>query len=191
MFIDFVTLMLINTAAGLTILACFVYWGLSDQDQERWAPAFAAPGFVSLIAGLHMIFNWPLPGPYNSAFGEMSVLFGALFLGTALALWKGWNKIPLAIYGFFAGLFAIAAGIRFIDLGLTMKPALTGVAFICAGLGGVFALPTLYLRTNKNVRLIGAIVLMIAAGILALTGYMGLWMHMQGFEKWMPATMQK
>jgi hypothetical protein len=33
MFIDYVTLMLINLAAGLALLASYVYWGLDSSNQ--------------------------------------------------------------------------------------------------------------------------------------------------------------
>jgi uncharacterized membrane protein len=48
-------------------------------------------GFVALATGLHMIWNWPLPGSYNIAIGDLSVLFGIVFLGTALALAMSWR----------------------------------------------------------------------------------------------------
>mgnify|MGYP001569101663 CR=1 FL=1 len=191
MFIDYLTLMLLNMAAGLAILACYVYWGFDDQDQGRWAPALGIVGFVALMNGFRTSWIWPLPGAYNVAFGDMSVLLGALFVGAAIALWRGWNLIPLGIYALVAGLASILTGVRFIGLQLSAAPGLTAAGFILTGLGGVFALPTLLLwRTNRSVRFIGAAVLVAAAVIWAFTGYMGYWMHLQFFAGWKPVGMK-
>lgn len=186
MFVDYIALMLVNMAAGLFILAAYVYFGLDDPDQKRWVPAFAMPGLVALVSGLHMIFVWPLPGPFNSAFGETSVLLGVLFTGAALALAAGWNLLPTAVYAFFAGLAAIVIGVRVIGLNLTLRPDVTGMGFILSGLGGVFAAPMLFLRENRPLRIAGAVVLAMAAAIWAFTGYASLWGHMQSFAGWQP-----
>ena len=104
MMIDYLTLMLINMAAGLFLLGCFVWRDLdTPEDFGRWVPAFAICGLVAAIGGFAITFTWPLPQPYNSAFGEMSVLLGVLWLGLALALAKKWELLPLAIYAVFAG----------------------------------------------------------------------------------------
>ena len=60
MFIDYITLMLINMAAGLVMLAFYVYLDLDRPNNQRWAPGFAMVGVVALITGLHMTFTWPL-----------------------------------------------------------------------------------------------------------------------------------
>jgi putative membrane protein len=39
MFLDYVPLLLTNMAAGLVVLAHFVYAGLDATDRGRWAPA--------------------------------------------------------------------------------------------------------------------------------------------------------
>ncbi|MCL5102795.1 MAG: DUF981 domain-containing protein [Armatimonadetes bacterium] len=187
MFIDYVTLMLLNMAAGLLVLACYIYWGMDDQDQGRWAPAFGITGFVALMNGFRTSWIWPLPGSYNVAYGDMSVLFGALFVGAAIALWKGWNMIPLAVYALIAGLASILTGARFVNLHMSLMPGLTAAGFVLTGLGGVFALPTLMLwRRNRAARFIGAGVLVVAAVIWVFTGYMGYWMHLQSFAGWKP-----
>src|ERR1035437_4780022 len=178
MFIDYLPLLLINMAAGLFLLACYVYKGMDAQDQRPWGPAFGMVGIVALLNGLHMTWTWPLPGSYNVAFGEMSVLFGILFLAAAWALAQGRDLMPVAIYGFFAGGAAILIGIRIISLGLTKEPLLTGIGFVLSGMGGVFAAPILYLRTHRTLRIMGAVVLIAAAIIWAQTGYMAYWMHL-------------
>lgn len=106
-FIDYVTLLLTNMTAALVVLAFFLWWGLCREDQGKWAPAFGVSGLVATIVGLVMCFTWPLPKPYNSAFGDMSVLFGVLFLGAAWALSRGWSLTPLGVYAFVPGLAAI------------------------------------------------------------------------------------
>jgi putative membrane protein len=137
-----------------------------------------------------MIFTWPVTGSFNIAYGETTVLFGILFLGTAIALAQGWDLLTVAIYGFFAGLAAIVIGVRIINLGLTKSPLLSGIGFILTGLGGVFAAPTLYFQSIRTLRIIGAIVLVAAALIFAFTGYLAYWGHLANYSNWKPLPMQ-
>jgi putative membrane protein len=190
MFINYITLMLINLVAGLFLLAGYVYFGLNRTNQKRWVPGFGMTGAIALVTGLHMIFTWPVTGSYNIAYGETTVLFGILFLSTAIALAQGWDLLTVAIYGFFAGLAAIVIGVRIIHLDLTRRPFLSGIGFILTGLGGVFAAPTLYLQTNRALRIVGAIVLVAAALIFALTGYLAYWGHIADYSNWKPLPMQ-
>ena len=196
MLIDYLTLMLVNMTAGLFVLAYYVYRGIGAENTKRWVPGFAMTGFIAVVAGLRMIFTWPLTGSYNIAFGEMSVLFGVLFLGAALALWKGWEMRTVSIYAFFAGLAAVVVGARVISLGMTKSPVVSGIGFILTGLGGLFAWlcclaePILSLRTNRTLRAIGALVLITAALIWAFTGYTAYWGHLESFAKWVPLTMR-
>ncbi len=189
MFIDYITLMLINMVAGLFLLAYYLYKGLDNPHQKQWIPGFGVTGAIALATGLHMVFTWPVVGSFNIAFGEPSVLFGILFIGTAIALAQGWELFTLAIYAFFAGLAAMVIGIRIINLGLTKQPLLSGIGFILTGLGGICAAPTLYFKT-KQIRLIGAGVLVAAALIWALTGYLAYWSHLESFGKWVPSPMR-
>jgi putative membrane protein len=117
--------------------------------------------------------------PYNSAFGEMSVLLGVLWLGLALALAKKWELLPLAIFALFAGAAAALLGIRILDLGLTAKPPLSAAGFILCGICGIFSPLVVWQNSNRGLRLIGTLVLFAASGIWALTGYLAYWMHMQ------------
>lgn len=104
-----------------------------------------------------MVLNWPVRGSFNIAYGETTVLFGILFVTTALARSFGWDLLTISIYGFFAGIAAIVIGVRILNLGLTRNSLLSGLGFILTGLGGVFASPTLlYLKTNRAWRLVGA-----------------------------------
>lgn len=190
MFIDYITLMLINMVAGLSLLAYYVYEGIDSLKQKQWVPGFGIVGAIALTTGLHMIFTWPIGGSFNIAFGESSVLFGVLFVGASIALAQGWELLTLAIYAFFAGLAAVVIGIRLMNLGLTKQPFLSGIGFILTGLAGICAAPTLYLKTNRAWRLFGAGVLVAAALIWAITGYMAYWSHLEGFQKWVPAPMR-
>lgn len=190
MFIDYITLMLINMVAGLFILADYVYRGLDSSHQKQWIPGFGIVGAIALTTGLHMNFTWPVPGSFNIAFGETSVLFGILFVAAAIALSVGWDLFTIAVYGFFAGLVAIVIGIRIINLNMTKQPLLSGIGFILTGLGGIFAAPTLYWKSNRTWRLIGVAVLIVAALIWALTGYLAYWSHLESFQKWVPIPMR-
>lgn len=187
MFINYISLMLINMVAGLFLLAYYVYDGLDGDRQQRWIPGFGMTGAIALTTGLHMIFTWPIRGSFNIAYGEMSVLFGILFVTASVTLANGWDLLTVTIYAFFAGAAAILVGLRIIDLRLTRQPILSGIGFILSGLGGICAAPTFYLRTNRTLRLVGTLVLIAAALIWALTGYMAYWGHLADYSNWVPS----
>jgi putative membrane protein len=189
MFINYLALMLINLAAGLMIFAGFVY-DLHRVERRGWVPALAVVGFIQAAAGLHMIWNWPLPGSHNVAFGEASVLIGLVWLGLALAESRGLTLLPVMIFATFAGLAAIVIGVRIIDLGMTRSPLLSGVGYILPGLIGALSVPGYLMRTSRLVRLVGVVVL-VAAGVLwAVTGYGALWGHIANYAGWVPATLR-
>jgi putative membrane protein len=177
-FIDYVSLMLINMAAGLVILALFISKDIDRENNQYWAPAFALPGIIAAVCGLAMVFSWPLPKPYNIAYGETSVMLGFLFLAAAWSIAKGWELFPLGIYAFFAGIAAVIIGLRISNLGLTLTPILSGVGFILTGSGGIFAEIIILNRHRKWLRIIGALVLLAAAIIWALTAYLEYWTHL-------------
>ncbi len=190
MFIDYLTLAMINLVAGTTVLAYYLWKGLDDKDQRPYAAVFGVTGLLALVLGLHMTFNWPLPGSYNIAFGETTTLFGVVFLGTALALSNGWSLLPVSIYAFFAGVDAILVGSRILSLGLTKEPVMSAIGFITAGLGGIFSAPFfLWFKENKTFRLLAALVLLATAVLWAVTFYGSLWGHLESFGKWLPLTM--
>ena len=190
MFHDYLTLLLINMTAGLVLLAAYVFLDLDGTNQKRWSPAFAMVGAVAALCGLHMAWTWPLPGSFNCAYGETSVLFGVLFLGAALALAKGWGLMPITIYAFFAGLAAVVVGIRIAHLDMTQAPGMAATGFILTGLGGMLAFVALQLKSSKAFRTIGAIVLLIAALIWLVTAVPGIWGHLSMFQDYKPPTMQ-
>jgi putative membrane protein len=192
MFIDYLTLIMINLVAGTVLLAYYLFAGMDAKDQRPYAAGFGIVGLVGLVLGLVLSFTWPLPGSYNVGYGETTTLFGAVFLATGIALAFGWDLIPVAIYSFFAGVDAIIVGIRIISLGLTKEPLISGVGFVLAGLGGVFAFPFLkWFKGNKLLRYTGAVVVLASAIVWAITFYGSLWSHMELFSKWVPATLAK
>ena len=190
MFIDFLTLVMINLVAGTVLLAYYLWKGIDEKDQRPYAAAFFVTGMVGLVTGFQLSFTWPLPGSFNVAYGDAATLFGVVFLGTSIALWQGWSLIPVSIYAFFAGIDAIIGGLRLYSLNLGKEPLVAALGFILAGLGGVGSFPFLqWFRDNKAVRWIGIAVLVVAAAIWAVTFYSALWGHMASFAKWVPATM--
>ncbi|MBE9156775.1 DUF981 domain-containing protein [Nodosilinea sp. LEGE 06152] len=191
MFVDYISLMLINMVAGLVLLADFVYRGLDGANLKRWIPGFGLVGAIALVTGLHMVLTWPIPGSFNISFGETTLLFGGLYVAAAIAIAQGWDLLSLTVYAFFAGLTAIVVGARIINLGQTQQPLVAGLGFILTGLGGVLAAPTLvYLRTNKTWRTVGAVVLLVAALIWAFVGFRAYWGHLEGFSDWQPPVMR-
>ena len=191
MFINYITLMLINMVAGLVLLADFVYRGLDGANLKRWIPGFGLVGAIALVTGLHMILTWPVTGSFNISFGETTVLFGGLYVAAAIAIAQGWDLLSLTVYAFFVGLTSIVVGVRIIDLGQTQQPLVAGLGFILTGLGGVLAAPTLvYLRGNKGWRTLGAAVLLAAALVWAIIGYRAYWGHLEGFIDWQPPLMR-
>ena len=190
MFIDYLTLIMINMVAGTALLAYYLWRGIDEENQRPYAAAFFGVGLVALITGLHLSFNWPLPGSYNIGYGEATTLFGVVFLTTSIALWQGWSLVPVAIYAFFAGLDAIVVGVRIFSLQLTKEPLISAVGFILAGLGGVSAAPFfLFFRNNRTARLLGVLLLLATAAIWAVTFYGSLWGHLESFKDWVPPTM--
>jgi putative membrane protein len=191
MFIDYITLMLINMSAGYVLLFFFVIRDLNDGDRRRWVPGLMIAGLIAFLCGLRMTWSWPLPGSYNIAYGEMSVLLGALFLGAALCFAMRWDPISLAIYAFFPGIAAILIGVRIIGLGLTNAPLLSGLGFICSGIPGVLIGVAIYYRNRLAPRLIVAVLLLAAALIWACIGYRAYWGHLAGFKDYTPPVVQR
>lgn len=194
--VDYLTLMLVNMTAGLVVLAHYVFRGIPAEDKKPWAAGFAITGFIGVTTGLHMSLTWPLPGSHNILFGEPTVLFGALFLGAALALWNEWRMATVAIYAFFAGLVAVVLGVRVMNLGLTRSPFVAGLGYILSGLGGMLAWlcclleSIVSLRTSRALRIIGVLVLVAAAAIWALIGYNAYWGHIESFSDYVPPPMR-
>jgi putative membrane protein len=194
MFIDYIPLMLANMAGGLAVLAFYLFFGSDKPDGRAWGPAFGAVGIVALATGLHMSLTWPIPDLSkvipdqpnlqfaNVAFGQMSVLFGALFLANGLALAKGWSLWPLSVFAFVAGATALLVCVRIWGLGLTHNPTLTGIGFLLTGLGGLSAGLFLWLRRLLIIRTIAAAATIVAALIWAYIALDAYWIHLLRFS---------
>ena len=186
MFHDYLTVMLINLVAALSMVAFFFLVGINSANPRPWSTGLAMTGLISLVTGLHMALTWPLPEKMsfaNIAFGEPSVLLGILLLGAALSVAMEWNLWPVAIYAFFAGLMAVVIGVRLENLHLTKQPELSAAGFILAGVGGMLTPLFLLMRRKLFVRIFTATVLLLAAAIWAMTGYVSVWEHLKLFSK--------
>ena len=190
MFIDYVPLLLINMAVGLILLAGYLLRGIDSAGQKNWACGFLISGIVALIFGAHMAITWPLPGSYNVAFGQMSVLLGVLFLGAGLSLANNWSLFSVATYGFFASIAAVIIGVRIINLKMTQEPLMSGIGFIFTGLSGILILPALKEKKLKWFKVIAAILLISSSLIWLRTCYSAYWHHLSGMSNWKPLTMR-
>ncbi len=189
--IDYLTLLLLNMAAGFVLLATYVCKGLDDPDQHRWGLAFLPVGIVALVFGGHMTVTWPLPGPFNSAYGELSVLLGVIFLVAAYGLLHGRDLRPLMGYAAFAGLAAVVVGLRFLSLGLTPTPEMAGLGIVASGIGAMAILPLLlWFRDNQSVRGLATVWLTLVGLLWLFVALRGIWGHMESFGEWAPLTMR-
>lgn len=164
MFIDYLTLLLANMTAGLAVFAWFLLCGIHKEDTKAWAPAFAVPGLIAFLFGTVMVVTWPLPGPFNIIYGEMSVLFGAVFLAAAWALARGWSLSPLSILTFLAGLWAILMGHQILTWKILPKDNPTvALGFIVTGAGGLLLGVVLCMKKKPLARWAAAAVVLAAA----------------------------
>jgi putative membrane protein len=192
MFIDFLTIMLLNLTAGLVVFGFLIFkWrNLENISKGQFVPGFAITGLIGIVTGFVMIFTWPLPGSFNIAFGEMSLLFSVLFAGVALALAKDWDLITVTMYAIFPGAAAILLGLRIINLELTKEPMMSALGFIFTGILGVISTPAYLLRKSRIMTIIALIILAIAVIIWITTTYGSYWGHMESFSKWVPVHMR-
>ncbi|WP_114423654.1 DUF981 family protein [Nocardioides houyundeii] len=89
------TIMAVAVGAGLIGLVQLGRQLRTDPTKvstEGWAVTFGLLGAILAATGLHMTLTWPLAAggfPFdNIIFGETSLGFGALLLGTSFYLWK-------------------------------------------------------------------------------------------------------
>ena len=185
MFIDYLTLMLVNMAAGLGVLACYLWAGRS----KIWCAGLAVAGALALAGGLHMTFTWPLPGPFNIAFGELSALFGAVMLSAALAIGFGWSLQAVGLYATLPSLVAILVGIRIWGLGLTNSPPMAAVGFTLTGAGGILTSLSFITAGHRGLARLAAVVLILAALLWAFVGSAAYWTHLKSFGDYQPPLM--
>ncbi|MBX5467208.1 MAG: DUF981 domain-containing protein [Firmicutes bacterium] len=189
MFIDFVGVMLVNLAAGLAILAHYLYKNPAPGERRSWAAGFFAVGILGFATSLGMVFMWPLPGGYNVAFGEPGLFLSTAFLGAAVTLTFEWEPLIPALYGMFGAIMAIVVGLRLLALHLTQSPTVAAIGYLTAGIGGILTAGAINWRQVRWLAVLTAVILGISAVVWAITGYMAVWSHILDFSKWVPPTM--
>ncbi len=168
---DYLTAVFTSMAAGAAFLAAYL-WEEEREDPRAWALAFALPGLVLSLTGLHMALTQPLPGTASAVYGEPALLFGVLLLGKAWALAQGWDRRPVSAYAFFAGLATLLLAFRLGDYEETGYPLATGIAYVLLGGTGLMAWPVqALLRGHRAARFAGGIVLLAAAILFVVAAY--------------------
>lgn len=188
MFIDYLTLIMINMITGTALLAQFLWKSLdSETDQRSYAPAFGGVGILAVILGLALTLTWPLPGNHNLSYGETTTLFGIVFLAAAYALSQGWSLIPVATLAFFAGIDAVLVGVNIFVNRTVQEPLMVAVGFLLSGLGGMSAAPYLmFFRDKKIFRRLAVTALLLTVVAWMIVFGASLWIHLQNFAGWMP-----
>lgn len=189
MFIDYTGIMLVGIASGFVILADYLFRFPEAETRRPWAAGFFAAGLVGLVTSVPMILTWPLPSSYNIAFGEAALFLSVAFLAAGVTLALSWEPLIPAIFGAFGGVMAVVIGLRLWDLGMTKEPALTGIGYIAAGMGGILTLPAIQFRRQRWVAVVAALLLIVAAVVFLVIGYGAYWSHLSDFAKWVPPTM--
>ncbi|MFW6065360.1 MAG: DUF981 family protein [Planctomycetota bacterium] len=178
---DYITLLLVNMAAGLFIFAHYVLLGMGRVNQKGYVPAFAAVGLVAFCAGLYMTLTWPISEPYswaNMAFGELSVLFGTTFLAGALTVAYSRYLLPVSLYAMFGGIAAIVLGAFIATEGLTNQPMLASTGFIFTAAAGALLPVVALCGRGVFVRVTESVVAAVAGVIWLIVGYGAFWQHM-------------
>lgn len=188
MFIDFLTLMLINMAVALVLFALYVFF-FFEKDSKKMVPGFLVVGALALITGFRMIFTWPLPGSFNIAYGDPTVLLGAFFFMAGLAINFGWDLLTIGIYSAVAGATVIFLGVRIFDLKMGSNPLEAALAFVGSGATAILALPSIALPKVKWIRWLTALAAIVTAAAWVYVGFSAYWGHLSSFSKWVPATM--
>ncbi|MGC8516809.1 MAG: DUF981 family protein [Candidatus Acidifodinimicrobium sp.] len=170
-FADYLTIMLIDLAAGLFILTLFL-WKLSKpKEYSRYTVGFFITGFLGLITALPMVLTWPLPGSYNIAFGEPMLFFSIILLAIGFAIEKRWAFDSIVIFGVLGSIMSIVIGAQIYNLGMTDAPLFAMVGFVMTGLGGLFAAPLLYYPKNKGLLILASVLFILAALLWLYIGY--------------------
>jgi putative membrane protein len=185
MFIDYVALMLVDLVIAMALVALY-FAKYINEDPKVVAPGFLLAGFIGLVTGLHMIYRWPLPGSFNIAFGELSVMFGVLLIGAAVAFLAGWDLLSIGVYALLAGIAGVVVGVRIFTLKMTKEPLVSALGFVATGVTGILSLPAYLTRKNPVIRILATLAAVGAFIIWAITGYASYWSHLEGFAKWKP-----
>lgn len=185
MFLDWLTLMLLNMMVALVLFALFM-GRFIEKDPKKSIPGFLLTGFIALVTGFRMVFTWPLPGAYNIIYGELTVLFGAFLFMAGISVAFGWNLITIGIYSFFAGAASVLLGIRILNLNLTSEPLVAAAGFILTGATAIITLPALAFPKMKWIRWLVALAALVSALIWIVVGFPAYWQHIDAFSKWAP-----
>jgi len=185
MFVDWLTLLLLNMTVAFVLYALFM-WRFIEKDSKKIIPGFLLTGAIALIAGFRMAFNWPLPGPFNIIYGELSVLFGGFLFMAGLAVAFGWDLLTIGIYALFGGAASILLGVRILNLNLTPEPLPVAAGFIITGATAILTMPALAFPKVKSLRIIVALGALVSALIWAFFTFTAYWGHIEAFGKWAP-----
>jgi putative membrane protein len=189
MFIDYLSLLLVDIGAGLAGLAHYLYRAPAEGHRRGWAAGFFVAGLLGILLSLPMELTWPLPSSFNIAYGDAALYLSMAFIGAAITLTFEWEPLVPALYGLFGAIYGIILGIRLWTLHMGADPALAGIGYIVTGLGGIFTVPALVYRNQRMWAYIAAVLLAIAALIWLVTGYEAGWAHLSDFIKYLPPTM--
>ena len=184
-FIDWLSLLLVNMMVALVLHALFM-GRFIEKEPKKIIPGFLLTGAIALIAGFRMVFTWPLPGPYNIIYGELSVLLGGFLFMAGLAVNFGWDLITIGIYALFGGAVSVLLGIRILNLNLTSEPLIAALGFIITGATAIITLPALAFPKMKWLRMVVALAALVSALIWILVGFPAYWAHIEAFGKWAP-----
>jgi putative membrane protein len=184
---DYITVMLANMVAALVLAAGLLVFGLSRPHAQAWAPALGAVGLVAFAIGLHMTLTWPITLKgfqwANIAFGETTLLLGAVYLAASVSLAMRWNLLPVGVLACVAGLVALVVGIYMARLGLSKAPTLTAIGFVTAGIGAILVLPAIAWRHVLALRLASAAAMLISAAIWAMTAVVAYGGHLESMSR--------
>ena len=188
--VDYVTLMLINMCAGLTILGLFLWFGFESDNRKGWVPGLLMSGVVAELTGFAMTFTRPLTHVMgydvhwaNMVYGEMTVLLGMSLLGAALALWMNRALYTVAVYGMLAGIAAVVLGVGIIVLHVHPIPLWGAIGLILTGAAGVVTLPAVRLARGRPLRWLSGAMLLAAAMLWGYMAYAAYWMHLSHWAK--------
>ena len=185
MFVDWLSLLLVNMMVALVLHALFM-GRFIDKDPKKIIPGFLLTGAIALIAGFRMVFNWPLPGAYNIIYGELSVLFGGFLFMAGRSVAFRWDLLTIGIYALFGGAVSVLLGVRILNLGLTSEPLVAALGFIITGGTAILTMPALAFPKLKWLRLLVALGALGSALIWILVGFPAYWAHIEAFGKWAP-----
>ncbi|ANC71469.1 DUF981 domain-containing protein [Deinococcus radiodurans] len=130
------TVMAVAAGAGLLSVVALARQTVRGEPfvPEAWAVNFGILGTLMTLTGAHMTLTWPLAKYFpfdNIIFGEPSLAFGVLLLGTAAYLWRRAEHLRSSP-DLLAEMVAFLRPLQFLLVGLGLSLlgiAAAGVAF--------------------------------------------------------------